>query len=32
MMQQVADAYGKVLEQGLPERTLWERVKLNMHL
>jgi eukaryotic-like serine/threonine-protein kinase len=32
MMQQVADAYGKVLEQGLPERTLWERVKFNMHL
>jgi WD40 repeat protein/serine/threonine protein kinase len=32
MMQQVADAYGKVLEQGLPGRTLWERIKRKMHL
>ena len=27
MMQQAADAYGKVLEQMVPERTLWERLK-----
>jgi eukaryotic-like serine/threonine-protein kinase len=27
MMPQVADAYGKVLEQRVPELTLWERIK-----
>jgi serine/threonine protein kinase len=32
MMQQVADAYSTVLERRPPERTLWEQIRLNMHL
>jgi TPR repeat protein len=30
MMQQVADAYRKVLAQRPPERTLWERIKMHL--
>jgi eukaryotic-like serine/threonine-protein kinase len=32
MMQQVADAYSKVLEQQPRQRGLWEQIKQNMHL
>jgi TPR repeat protein len=32
MMQQVADAYSAVLEQRPPERTLWEKIKNELHL
>jgi eukaryotic-like serine/threonine-protein kinase len=32
MMQQVADAYSKVLEQQPPQHTLWEQIKNRMHL
>jgi eukaryotic-like serine/threonine-protein kinase len=32
MMQQVADAYTTVLEQRPPERTLWEKIKNELHL
>jgi hypothetical protein len=31
-MQQAADAYGKVLEQRPPNRTLWEQIKKEMRL
>ena len=30
MMQQVADAYSKVLAQRPPERTLWERIQMHL--
>jgi eukaryotic-like serine/threonine-protein kinase len=32
MMRQTADAYGKVLVQRLPNRTLWEQIKNEMRL
>jgi WD40 repeat protein/serine/threonine protein kinase len=31
MMQQVADAYSRVLEQRTPARTLWEQIKAKLH-
>jgi len=31
MMQEVADAYSKVLEPRPPERTVWEQIKNKMH-
>jgi hypothetical protein len=31
-MQQVADAYSKVLEQQPPERTWWEKIEDRLHL